>query len=102
MAALGPVGNAIYVNQQTPFASTKSTFYLNHIDEQSFVAAIDAAKEQKEVQKVRPTEENQKINPDAEHQKHEHDQEQTKPAKKTDKQQKPKEQESAYHLDITV
>ncbi len=54
--ALGPVGNAIYVNQQTPFTSTKATSFLNRVDEQSFVDAIDAAKVQKEVQKVRPAE----------------------------------------------
>ncbi len=100
--ALGPVGNAIYVNQQTPFASTKSTSFLNNINEQSFVAAIDAAKEQKEIQKVRPTEENQKINPDKEHQKQENDQKQREFSKKTDKQKEKKEQNFTYHLDIKV
>ena len=99
--ALGPVGNAIYVNQQTPFASTKSTSFLNNINEQSFVAAMDATKEQKEIQKVRPTEENQKINPDKEHQKQEHDQEQKRQDKKT-KQSDQEKQNPIHHLDIKV
>ncbi len=99
--ALGPVGNAIYVNQQTPFASTKVTSFFNRIDEQVFISALDAAKEKKEIQKVRPTEENQKINPDKEHRKQEHDQEQKRQDKKT-KQSDQEKQNPIHHLDIKV
>ncbi|MFA5233505.1 MAG: hypothetical protein WC390_03820 [Sulfurimonas sp.] len=73
--AVGLVGNAIYVNQQTASVSSLVNAHNNRVDFQNMAAQVAAQEKEKEVIEVRPTEENHGINPDNEHEKNEADQE---------------------------
>jgi len=101
--ALGPVGNVIFVNQQTPAVATIKADHNARLDFQNMAAQHITNEKEKEVQELRPTEENQQIDPDREHQKEEAEQEQ----KNRKKQKKADEQEQTdapviHHLDIKV
>lgn len=102
--AVGLVGNAIYVNQQTPSVSAVATAHNSRVDFQNMVAQAEAQEKEQEILEVRPTEENQQIDPDREHTKKEADQE----SKKSQKREKieennEKEEQHPYHiLDIKV
>jgi len=100
--AIGPVGNAIYVNQQTASVSSVQNAHNNRVDVQNFMAQAAANEKDEKVLEVRPTEENHEVDPDREHQKNEADQE----TKRNDKQEKEKEEESPskplHVLDIKV
>lgn len=98
--ALDAIGSAIYVNQQTASVSSEHTARNNRIDMQNVTAGIEANKEEKEVQEVRPAEENHRVDEDREHQRQEHDEEQKRSPKKEHKE---KEDETpVHHLDIKV
>jgi hypothetical protein len=99
--ALGPIGNAIYVNQQMASVSSEKTSHLNRLDMQNFTAAMEAGKAQQEVDKVRPAEKNHKVDEDREHQKQENDQEQRRSPKKQEEEEETK-QSTIHHLDIKV
>lgn len=102
--AIGPVGNAIYVNQQTASVSSEHTARNNRIEMQNYVAGLAISKEEKEVKEVRPAEENHKIDADREHQRQEHDEEQKRSAKRENSDKKADENEDGeiHHLDIKV
>ena len=97
--AVGLVGNAIYVNQQTPSVSLVATAHNNRVDFQNMVAQVAAQEKEEEVLEVRPTEENQEVDPDREHTKNEADQE-SKRAKKREKAAENEEKESEHPLHI--
>jgi hypothetical protein len=105
--AVGLVGNAIYVNQQTPSVSAVATAHNNRVDFQNMVAQAAAQEKEQEILEVRPTEENQQIDPDREHTKKEADQENKKGQKRQKLQEseinEEKEASSPLHiLDIKV
>ncbi len=99
--ALGPVGNVIFVNQQTPIAATLKADHNARLDFQNMAAAQIVNEKEKEVQELRPTEENHQVDPDREHQRQEADQEQKR---SKEPQEKDKEENSPpiHHLDIKV
>jgi hypothetical protein len=102
--AIGLVGNAIYVNQQTASVASIANSHNNRVDFQNMAAQAAAQEKEKEVIEVRPAEEVHKINPEREHQKNEADQENARSEKheKTDKEE-PQENEFSLHiLDIKV
>ncbi len=78
MASIGPVGNAIYVNQQTASVAGDKNAALNRFELQNLAAAEAANTKQKEVEEVRPTEENHKVDEDREHTKQEAEEENPK------------------------
>ncbi|WP_345992802.1 hypothetical protein [Sulfurimonas sp. HSL-1716] len=102
--AIGPVGNAIYVNQQTASVSSEHTARNNRIDMQNFTAGVAVTQEEKEVKEVRPAEENHKVDEDREHQRQEHDEEQKRSPKKENLDKKKEENDDGeiHHLDIKV
>jgi len=73
--AIGPVGNAIFVNQMTANATSMQNAHNNRVEFQNMMAQVVANEKKQEVLEVRPTEENQEVDPDKEHQKNEADQE---------------------------
>ena len=73
--AIGPVGNAIFVNQQTASVSAVQNAHNNRVEFQNMVAQAAVQEKDEKVLEVRPTEENHMIDPDREHQKNEADQE---------------------------
>lgn len=101
--AIGPIGNAIFVNQQTATVASVQNSHNNRIEFQNMVAQAAAQEKDEKVLEVRPTEENQEINPDAEHEKNEADQE-TQRDKKDDTQEDEESQPEfpIHKLDITV
>ena len=73
--AVGPIGNAIFVNQQTAHVASVAHDQHNRIDFQNMVAQAIVQDKEEKVLEVRPTEENKEVDPDKEHQKNEADQE---------------------------
>ena len=101
--AIGPVGNAIFVNQQTASVASVANSHNNRVDFQNMVAQATVNEKDEKVLEVRPTEENHEVDPDREHQKNDADQESTRA--KHEAKEKNEEIEtlsSAYKLDITV
>lgn len=102
--ALGPVGNAIYVNQQMATVASEKSALLNRLDLQAAAAHAVMQEDKKEIEEVRPAEENQAVDPDREHTKQEAEDEQ----KRTKFSKEPEEKESAtpskplHLLDIKV
>lgn len=102
--AVGLVGNAIYVNQQTASVSSLQNAHNNRVDFQNMAAQAAAQEKEKEVIEVRPAEENHSINPDNEHEKNEADQETARNEKrKKSEEEEEKEIYPPLHiLDIKV
>lgn len=102
--AIGPVGNAIFVNQQTATVSSVQNAHNNRVDFQNMVAGAAANEKDEKVMEVRPTEENHEVDPDREHQKNEADQEtaRAKHEEHEEEKEEPQSLSSAYKLDITV
>ena len=101
--AVGPIGNAIFVNQMTPAATSVQNAHNNRIDFQNMVAQAAAQEKDEKVLEVRPTEENQEIDPDREHQRDETD----RGNQRSEKQEKEDEDlrddlGTLYKLDIKV
>ncbi len=102
--AVGPIGNAIFVNQQTAAVSSVQNAHNNRVDFQNMVAQTLANEKEKEVSEVRPTEENQQVDPDREHQRQDAD-ENTKRGEKKDSNEEDDESqtpEPIHKLDIKV
>lgn len=101
--ALGPVGSAIYVNQQMATVASEKSAVLNRLDLQAAAAHTVMQEDKKEIEEVRPAEENQAVDPDREHTKQEAEEEQ----KRTDFAKEEKEEDSPpqkplHLLDIKV
>jgi len=103
--AIGPIGNAIFVNQMTPAATQVQNAHTNRVDFQNMAAQAAVNEKEEKVLEVRPAEENQEVDPDREHQRDEADRE-TARSEKRDKEEKEEENETAeepiHKLDITV
>ena len=103
--AIGPIGNAIFVNQQTVAASNVQNAHNNRVEFQNMVAQSLANEKEKEVMEVRPTEENQMVDPDREHQRQEADEEtkRNEPREKDeDEEETPQNEFPLHKLDIKV
>lgn len=75
MADIGPIGGAIYVNQQMANVASEKNALLNRFELQALAAATASQEEKQEVQDVRPPEENHGVDPDREHTKEQAEQE---------------------------
>ena len=82
--AIGPIGNAIYVNQQTASVASVANSHNNRVDMQNMFAQAAANEKDEKVLEVRPTEENHEVDPDREHEKNEADQETARNDKEED------------------
>lgn len=100
--ALGPIGNTIYVNQQTASVSNVQNAHNNRVEFQNVVAQISANEQKEEIKEIRPTEDNKELNPDREHQRQDADEE-TKRSKKRDNTSEDEDEDLDVHkLDIKV
>lgn len=105
--AVGPIGNAIFVNQQTATVSSVVGNNNNRFDLQNVAAQATIQEKDEKVLEVRPAEENHPLDPDRDHQRDEADRE-TARSKKRDKEeeekgeQSPEGEEPLHKLDITV
>ncbi|MCF6339528.1 MAG: hypothetical protein L3J10_02090 [Sulfurimonas sp.] len=101
--AVGPIGNAIFVNQQTASAASVQNAHANRIDFQNMIAQATAQEKQKEVLEVRPAEENHEVDPDREHEKNKAEQETDRSEKREPNEDELHEDDySKYKLDIKV
>jgi hypothetical protein len=99
--ALGPIGSAIYVNQQMASVASEQTARDGRLNLQNFAAAMALNMKDKEIEDVRQAEENKEVDPDREHQKHEDDEEQKRPPKKMQNDDE-EGSEGIHHIDIKV
>ena len=100
--AVGPVGNAIFVNQMTPAATAVQNAHNNRVDFQNMVAQAAVNEKDEKVLEVRPTEENQEVDPDREHQRDEADRETQRSEKQEDEDSEDEASFPIYKLDIKV
>ena len=86
--SIGPIGAAIYTNQQMAAVASEQTATQNKFDLQNLAAAAIANEKEKEVAEVRPTEETGETNEDAERKKRE-EEEKEKNKENQDKEEHP-------------
>lgn len=96
--SIGPIGSAIYTNQQMAAVASEQTAQQNKFDLQNLAAAAIANEKDKVIQEVRPTEETGETNEDAERKKREEEE------NKKNKENKDKEKKTPplHQLDIKV
>ena len=99
--AIGPIGNAIFVNQMTANATALQNAHNNRVDFQNMVAQAAANEKDEKVLEVRPAEENQEVDPDREHQRDETDRENQR-SDKREIDENEEDVQSMYKLDIKV
>lgn len=95
--SIGPIGAAIYTNQQMAAVAGEQTAAQNKFDLQNLAAAALANEKEKEVAEVRPTEETGETNEDAERKKRE-EEEREKNKENEDKNEQP--MPKLHQLDI--
>jgi len=100
--AIGPIGNAIYVNQQMATVASEKNAILNRFELQALAASSAAQEEKKEIEEVRPTEENHGVDPDREHTKEQAEQEERRSPHEEKKEESEKPTKSLHLLDIKV
>lgn len=101
--AIGPIGNAIYVNQQTASVATVQGNQNTRFDLQNLAAQAAANEKDEKVNEVRPTEENQMVDADRERQKDEAEQNNKRsPKKDKENEEESEPNENKYKLDIKV
>ena len=97
--AIGPIGSAIYTNQQMASVASEQNAQQNKFDLQNLAAAAIVNEKEKEVAAVRPTEETGETNEDAERKKREEEEnEKNKENKEKDEPKTP----PLHKLDIKV
>ena len=99
--AIGPIGNAIFVNQMTANATALQNAHNNRVDFQNMVAQAAVNEKDEKVLEVRPTEENQEVDPDRDHQRDETDRENQR-SEKREVDEDEEAMQSMYKLDIKV
>ena len=99
--AIGPIGNAIFVNQMTANATALQNAHNNRVDFQNVMAQAAANEKDEKVLEVRPTEENQEVDPDREHQRDEADRGNQR-SEKRETEETEEDPQSMYKLDIKV
>ena len=100
--AIGPIGNAIFVNQQTASVASVQGNQNTRFDLQNIAAQAAANEKEKEVIEVRPAEESHKVDPDREHERDEADQETKRNPKEEHEEKEEETQFPIYKLDIKV
>ena len=100
--ALGPVGNAIFVNQQTASVSSVANSHDNRVDFQNMIAQQNIQEKDEQVLEVRPAEENHEVDSDREHEKNEAEQQNERSEHKEELDKNQEEEFPIHKLDITV
>lgn len=100
--ALGPIGNAIYVNQQMATVASEKNAILSRFELQALAAATAAQQEKKEIEEVRPTEENHGVDADREHTKEQAEQEERRSPHEEKNEEEQKPVKPLHILDVKV
>jgi len=99
--ALGPVGNVIFVNQQTASVASVANSHNNRVEFNNMMAQSAVKEKDEKVLEVRPTEENHEVDPDREHEKNEADQ-QNERSEHNEHEEDDESEFPVHKLDITV
>ena len=99
--ALGPVGNVIFVNQQTASVASVANSHSNRVEFNNMMAQSAVKEKDEKVLEVRPTEENHEVDPDREHEKNEADQ-QNERSEHNEHEEDDESEFPVHKLDITV
>ncbi|MDD5717622.1 MAG: hypothetical protein PHW64_07440 [Sulfuricurvum sp.] len=102
MADIGPIGGAIYVNQQMATVASEKNAVLNRFELQNLAAAVASQEAKKEIEEVRPTEENHGTDPDREHTKEQAEQEEKRFDRSNKDEEETKPVKPLHILDIKV
>ncbi|MCF6330016.1 MAG: hypothetical protein L3I99_00535 [Sulfurimonas sp.] len=100
--AIGPIGNAIFVNQMTANVAAVQNAHSNRIDFQNMIAQAAANEKEEKVLEVRPTEENHEVDEDREHQKNEAERETDRSEHEEKEEDEQIYGDGVYKLDIKV
>jgi len=100
--AIGPIGNAIYVNQQMATVASEKNSLLNRFDLQNMAAAAITNEKEEEIQEIRPTEETGETNEDAERKKREEEENEKNKENKENKENDEPKTPPLHKLDIKV
>lgn len=109
--AIGPIGNAIYVNQQTASVASEVGSNMNRADVQQVAAQTIMQERLKELQETRPAEEMAEVDPDREHQQQNAEENEEEAEKQKEmaaesleeaEKNKDEEPKPLKHLDITA
>lgn len=101
--AIGPIGNAIFVNQMTANASSVQNAHNNRVDFQNMMAQAAVNEKDEKVLEVRPAEENQEVDPDRDHQRDEAERETARASHEEKEEEEEKTSgHEIYKLDIKV
>jgi hypothetical protein len=102
--AIGAIGNAIFVNQQTAGVAQIQGNQNTRFDLQNVAAQAAVNERDEKVLEVRPTEENQEVDEDREHERQEADEEMKRSAKPQEEAEEEEEQDTTvgHTLDIKV
>ncbi|MEA1918783.1 MAG: hypothetical protein U9N52_03000 [Campylobacterota bacterium] len=102
MASIGPIGSAIYTNQQIATVASEKNALQNRFELQNMAAADASNAKAKEIEEVRPTEENHKVDEDREHTKQEAESENPKDRESKKEDEEANESPPLHRLDIKV
>lgn len=97
--AIGPIGSAIYTNQQMASVASEQNAVQNKFDLQNLAAAAILNEKDKEVQAIRPMEGTAETNEDAERKKREEEENEKNKENKKDEEKKTP---PLHQLDIKV
>jgi hypothetical protein len=100
--AVGPIGNAIFVNQQTATVASLQGNQHNRFDLQNVMAQAAVNEKEEKVMEVRPAEENHEVDEDRERQKNQADQENKRNPKHEEDEEEEQESTPLHILDIKV
>jgi hypothetical protein len=100
--AVGPIGNAIFVNQQTATVASVQGNQHNRFDLQNVMAQAAANEKDEKVMEVRPAEENHEVDEDREREKNQADQENKRNPKHEEDEEEEQETPPLHILDIKV
>ncbi len=98
--AIGPVGNAIFVNQQTASVASVANAHNNRVEFNNMMAQAAVQEKDEKVLEVRPAEENHEVDEDREHEKNEADQKNAR--SEFEEEEEEKSEFPVHKLDITV
>ena len=102
MMAIGPIGNAIFVNQMTANVSAVQNAHNNRIEFQNMIAQAAANEKDEKVLEVRPAEENHEVDPDREHQRDEAERETARSEHEENEEEEQLDGFAIHKLDIKV
>jgi len=100
--AISPLGNIVFINQNTQVVASKATDQLNRYEVQNFMSAEAMKEKEKVVAEVRPAEESHGIDPDREQNQPQEEQEKEHKESKKEEEGPHSDTPNLHILDVKV